>query len=75
MKRSPNPEGRPLVRSLDRQKLPCTVCGKTLKADKFAIVGPLKNRRHSWCVTCTQAHQAQMYANRKAAKVKKSKKK
>lgn len=75
MRRSNNPEGRPVERSLDRVKLPCTMCGKTLKADKFAVVGFLKNRRSSWCAACTSAHQKQMYENRKAAKAKTTKKK
>lgn len=75
MRRSNNPEGRPVERSLDRAKLPCTMCGKTLKADKFAVIGALKNRRASWCAACTSAHQKEMYENRKKAKARKATKK
>lgn len=59
-----NPDGRPVERTLEKKRLKCTNCGKTKNADKFAIVGPLKNRRHSWCDACNKVYQRQMYMNR-----------
>lgn len=63
MKRSPNPLGRPVGRSLDRKSLPCTKCGKTKKADKFPVING--TRRGSWCDECMKVHQQEMYEQRK----------
>lgn len=59
-----NPDGRPVERTLEKKRLTCTKCKKVKSADKFAVVGPLKNRRSSWCSACNKEHQREMYMNR-----------